>query len=179
MIYKSIPGWFDFEAFYDLMIQTLNKKEYSTFVEIGVWKGRSTAYMAERIKDTGAHIDFYAIDTFEGSPNERLHQKDPDIRTLHQVALTNLHDLLGYVTVVKKSSLEAVENFKQVDFVFIDATHTYDAVKADLAAWMPKIKPGGFIAGHDYDWKEVARAVDEILPNRTLFPKTSVWYQQL
>lgn len=40
MIYKSIPGWFDFEAFYDLMIQTLNKKEYSTFVEIGVWKGR-------------------------------------------------------------------------------------------------------------------------------------------
>ena len=44
----------------------------------------------------------------------------------------------------------------------------YDAVCADLAAWWPKIRPGGLLTGHDYDiyldttgeWG-VRRAVDE------------------
>jgi hypothetical protein len=34
--------------------------------------------------------------------------------------------------------------------VFIDADHTYEAVKADIAAWLPKVKPDGILAGHDY-----------------------------
>ena len=42
--------------------------------------------------------------------------------------------------------------------------HTYDAVKEDIAAWSPKVRKGGVIAGHDYDWPEVRRAVDEAFP---------------
>lgn len=55
-----------------------------------------------------------------------------------------------------------------LDFVFIDADHSYDGVKADIAAWLPKLKPGGLLSGHDYDNPEfpkfgVARAVDEFV----------------
>jgi predicted O-methyltransferase YrrM len=52
---------------------------------------------------------------------------------------------------------------KSLDFVYIDAEHTYEAVKADLPAWWAKIKHGGILAGHDYGWETVRKAVDEFV----------------
>jgi Methyltransferase domain len=54
-----------------------------------------------------------------------------------------------------------------LDFVFIDADHSYEGCKADIQAWLPKLKPSGFISGHDYDNTDfpcfgVKQAVDEI-----------------
>lgn len=51
------------------------------------------------------------------------------------------------------------------DFVFIDAGHSYRAVTADLAAWWPKVRRGGWFGGHDYHsaYPGVIRAVDEAL----------------
>lgn len=37
----------------------------------------------------------------------------------------------------------------QVDFLFIDADHTYDGVRADLAMYYPFLRPGGLLALHD------------------------------
>lgn len=54
--------------------------------------------------------------------------------------------------------------------VILDASHEYDAVLADLEAWMPKVMPGGSIIVHDYDaptapnfYPGVKRAVDEFV----------------
>jgi hypothetical protein len=54
------------------------------------------------------------------------------------------------------------------DFVFIDADHSYEGCKADIEAWLPKVKPGGWIGGHDYENPDfpkfgVTRAVDEFV----------------
>lgn len=56
------------------------------------------------------------------------------------------------------------------DFVFIDAAHSYKAVKADIAAWRPKVRDGGWLGGHDYHEAHpgVIRAVDEAFPKRRL-----------
>lgn len=56
-----------------------------------------------------------------------------------------------------------LHGFPPLDFVFIDAEHTYEAVRSDIALWLPHIKPGGFIAGHDYNRATpgVIRAVNE------------------
>jgi hypothetical protein len=53
-----------------------------------------------------------------------------------------------------------------LDFVFIDADHSYEGCSTDIAAWAPKLKPGGLLSGHDYDNTDypqwgVKRAVDE------------------
>lgn len=72
--------------------------------------------------------------------------------------------------ILRMDSLEAAERIPDgaLDFVFIDADHTYEAVRADLQAWFPKVRPGGLFSGHDYNslrerrgqWG-VKRAVDE------------------
>jgi predicted O-methyltransferase YrrM len=52
-----------------------------------------------------------------------------------------------------------------LDGVFIDADHTYEAVKMDIQNWMPKVRKGGILAGHDYveTWPGVIEAVNESL----------------
>jgi predicted O-methyltransferase YrrM len=50
-----------------------------------------------------------------------------------------------------------------LDFVFIDAAHDYQSVVDDIRAWGPKMKPGGTLAGHDYQREEFQRAVHDVL----------------
>ncbi len=72
------------------------------------------------------------------------------------------------MTTTKAAEMIAERTF---DFVFIDADHTYEGVKADIAAWTSKVKPGGMVMGHDYNsvaFPSVIKAVDEAFPNRTL-----------
>lgn len=56
------------------------------------------------------------------------------------------------------------------DFVFIDAAHSYEAVKADLEAWERKVKPGGWFGGHDFHTfhQGVVQAVSERFERVTL-----------
>ena len=60
--------------------------------------------------------------------------------------------LAGHYKPMRSPSLEAAGQFEDesLDFVFIDASHEYEDVKADIMAWMPKVKRGGVLAGHDY-----------------------------
>lgn len=72
----------------------------------------------------------------------------------------------GQVEVVRKYSHEAVDYIadNSVDFLYHDASHLYSDIKRDLNEWLPKMKEGGIIAGHDYIEHEdfgVIKAVDE------------------
>jgi len=73
--------------------------------------------------------------------------------------------LREWVSPIPLPSVEAAAQFNDasVDFVFIDADHSYDAVRADIRAWRPKLRAGGLLAGHDYDRAEVRRAVADEL----------------
>ena len=64
---------------------------------------------------------------------------------------------------------------RSLDFVYIDARHDYEAVAADIAAWIDRVRPGGLFAGHDYfdgqyqgAFYGVKRAVDEFCADRGL-----------
>jgi hypothetical protein len=70
------------------------------------------------------------------------------------------------VQVLKGDSLQRVKQFrnKSLDFIYIDGNHNYEAVKADIEAWYPKLRKNGVMAGHDYEdpkWPGVKKAVDE------------------
>jgi predicted O-methyltransferase YrrM len=74
---------------------------------------------------------------------------------------------------------------KSLDFVFIDASHEYEDVRDDILSWLPKVKEGGVIAGHDYYpydynyFQGVKKAVNEILGGQELKYSESCWIYYL
>ena len=159
---KDIDGWFNHQAAYDYLLD--NMPQYGTFVELGAWLGKSSAYLC----DKATHQNITIIDTWKGSPNE--------LTTTHKLATEqNIYNLFvenmgsRNYNVIKGESKVAAKMFlkESLDVVFIDLTHTYEAVKEDIKLWLPKVKKGGFIAGDDYheNWRGVIQAVDELLPH--------------
>lgn len=63
------------------------------------------------------------------------------------------------------------------DFVFVDAAHSYGAVKDDIERWQGKVRPGGWFGGHDYHsaHEGVIRAVDEAFGGRVEVLQFWVW----
>ena len=69
--FNEIPGWFIYKSLYDTMVETAPFN--STFVEVGAWFGKSTNYLAGKIKESKKNIHFTTIDTFKGTQTEDLH----------------------------------------------------------------------------------------------------------
>ena len=139
--------WFSYPDLYKSMVEKFPSG--SKFVEVGSWKGKSSAYMAVEIANSCKEIDFYCVDTWEGSIENKGME---ELSRLYDIFLSNMKPVESYYTPLKMKSLDAVSRFgdHSLDFVFIDASHEYEDVKADIIAWLPKIKPGGILAGHDY-----------------------------
>lgn len=169
-IFDNISGWFAFENVYKEVAELLEDGDH--IVEIGAWKGKSASFMAVEIINRGVKVKFDVIDTFLGSPEHMAGQKFEDAHavngTLYECFLENMKPVEGYYTPVRMASLDAVTTYadNSLDFVLIDATHEYEPVKADILAWLPKVKPGAILAGDDYrgEWPGVIQAVNECLP---------------
>jgi len=163
--YKTIQGWFNCPALYDTVIANMGLT--GKVVEIGCWKGQSAAYMAESIQNSGKNITHYCVDTWEGTVTEDHHQQDAIVKEgkLFDHFNENMQPFAGKYTPMQMTSLEAATKFEDstFDFVYIDASHEYADVKADIQAWLPKVKKGGILAGDDYNSRDVHRAVHEVL----------------
>ncbi|CAB4129125.1 Methyltransferase domain containing protein [uncultured Caudovirales phage] len=175
--YQNIQGWFIYNEIYDIAVQTA--QEGAHFVEVGSWRGCSTAYMAVNIVNSGKKIQFDAVDTWRGSLDEEVHQKDPSVinDTLYDEFLANMAPVKDVVNPVRMTSMEAVKLYEDnsLDFVLIDGSHAYEDVRDDITRWMDKLKPGAMIAGDDYEWPGVKQAVNELLPGFTHFPQIGCW----
>ena len=70
-----------------------------------------------------------------------------------------------------------------LDFVFIDADHSYEGVRGDIELWLPKVKSGGLLCGHDYDsptFPGVALAVKKMLPGRSIdLGEDRTWFARI
>lgn len=68
------------------------------------------------------------------------------------------------VTWFIETSVEASQKIHEpLDFVYIDAAHDYDNVKADIAAWYPHVKVGGVVGGHDFGLSSHDGLIDAVL----------------
>lgn len=153
-------NWFTYPELYK---QAVSDFDSGVFVEVGSWKGRSAAFLGVEILNSGKPIKLYCVDTWKGSVE---HQSMDCVKddSLYEEFINNTKQLESVIVPIRMSSLEAAAQFEDnsIDFVFIDASHEYEDVKADIAAWYPKVKPGGLFAGHDYPtWSGVVKAVDE------------------
>jgi predicted O-methyltransferase YrrM len=180
--YSEIPGWFNEEWLYDRMIS--RAPDQATFVEVGSWLGKSTAYCAGRIRDCGKAIRFYAVDTWQGSPNEpaMVEAVAQAGGSVFDCFRANMEEagVMQSIRPLRMPSVAAATLFAgaSLDFVFIDADHSCEAVKADIAAWRQKLKPGGTLAGHDWNtYGSVQEAVTAMF-GRSFTVEGNCWIHQ-
>lgn len=141
-----------------------------------------------------------SIDTFGGSGYTAALDLPPQI--VEAWARRRLEPWGPRVNVFKGESPGVANIFADgiADLVFIDGAHDYRSVMADILAWKPKVRPGGVLAGHDFDTDYdpalvvfespydhgpggvhygVIRAVKQLLPGFEVIPGTSIWHVTL
>lgn len=131
-------GWFSYPKLYSQMVVRCN--HIGHFVEVGSYKGRSAAFMAVEIINSGKQIQFDCVDPWDAD-NE-----------MYDLFLENIKSVKHAINVVRAFSVDAAIMYQDesLDFVFIDANHDFKNVFADITAWFPKVRKGGVLAGHDY-----------------------------
>lgn len=179
--YKQIDGWFNFEVIY---LQLVERYPQGRFLELGTWLGKSTCFMAELIKESGRNIKFFAVDNFTGASDAKNQLEDVQNAggSIYYKFLENMRNagVLDFVIPINADSTDAAKLFddQSIDFVFIDANHTYEFVTKDLQTWYPKVKVGGFIGGHDFWMEAVKKAVTDFLPTPCLDAKQCWLYRK-
>lgn len=137
--YQSIPGYFSFPDFYS---QLAREKPHGHGVEVGSFMGRSAAYLAVEIANRHGLGRLDLVDTFTaGACADEVRRL---LRPVDRLGLIGeLHACLSWEGAARYGDAT-------LDYVYIDADHHYEPVCRDIDAWLPKVKPGGVIAGHDF-----------------------------
>ena len=99
----------------------------------------------------------------QGNPNLKLHCVDPwelyegyddyGTRDLENYREEAIKRLAQYdCGIIQKYSLDALSDFEDnsLDFVYLDANHSFQSVINDVCGWLKKVRRGGIISGHDY-----------------------------
>lgn len=154
------------------------------FVEVGSWKGRSTSFIGKICNDNGTRL--VCVDHWRGSTGDKLSPTYAAALATEDVEQTfraNMRELGIVVDVIAEPSAIAATRFEpgSVDRVFLDAGHDLASVTEDLSVWYERLRPGGILAGHDYDHKhaDVRAAVDSFAAARGLVvrrgPRAIYW----
>jgi len=163
----KIDGWMEKSELLWLAEQATRCRQ---IVEVGSFLGRSTRALLD---NTDGFV--VAIDDWHGPREIEIEKR----HTIYERFLANTADCKNLV-VVKADHRDLPEPGFKPDFVFIDGGHEYEAVKADIQYWLPRIATGGLISGHDFHFFEgVRQAVAELLPGAVIAPETSIWFKQL
>jgi len=162
--------------FYGMVAQ---QKGWTRFVEVGVYTGTSYVYLLKRLKARGTPFEFYAVDLWDseytefGLPVNEEHYQ-------HFLKRLRSEGVEADAKIIRETSINAAFQFPRasLDFVFIDANHDYKWVSTDIAVWLPTIRPGGMIAGHDYGEDcGVKQAVDEHFEEVSVMG--TCWYRSI
>lgn len=149
-------------------------------VEVGCFAGESALIFGYHFR----HI--YCVDPWNNLPRSEMDEKYINRRedmNVVEKAFDKRMSVLDNFSKVKQTSTVAAQIFddKSFDFVYIDADHRYRSVIRDIEAWLPKIKTGGFIGGHDYHRRcpGVINAVTNKFKKPDALFKDSSWIVQV
>jgi len=166
--YSHIDGWSHYlEVLYQYLVPKLPAT--CTVVEVGCWKGRSTAFLAVSLIQSEKVFRLHAVDHWKGClegyyQNSQVAQDLRDDKVFDDFK-RNLAPVAEHMNIIRSNSVDAAAQFEDnsLDMVVIDDDHLYESVINSIMAWAPKLKPGGFLCGDDCDgnYPGVERAVRE------------------
>lgn len=125
--------------------KVINLLKLNEGAEIGIRGGRYSKVLCQYIEN----CKLLCIDNWKESNSEGY----------YELAKKRLKPY--NVTFIRKTSMEAVLGVAEnsLDFVYIDANHHFDFFMQDLIEWVKRVRSGGIIAGHDYQFQDVKDAV--------------------
>ena len=144
--------------------------EYSKLI-LSAWKGSKLHSI-----DAWRHFDEGYLD--KNNPADDIHEQS------YQTTCKALAPFGDRSRILRMTSQEASALFRdgQLDFVYIDANHSYEACLQDIRLWYPKVRKGGVVAGHDYKNitmregpMEVKKAVDEYFHGQEIMVTLKDW----
>lgn len=185
--WEDIPGWFGWRQAQEEAVAYFGDGDRFSapgfvaprFVEVGSYLGRSLCSLAEVVRQSGREIGIVGVDTCRGSGPEgarEINAHGPAVEFGGGTFAGLLHRNViacGFADTVALLITDSVSAARMFDdeslaWVHIDARHDYESVRADIAAWAPKVGPGGWLSGDDYHpewWPGVVAAVEEALPD--------------
>ena len=151
---NEIPGWlFEVEAWrlHEAARRAVDAGETAVIVEIGSFHGRSTVALARGV--------------MAGEGEGRVHTIDPQEHERYRELVANLEraGVRDLVEPIRGTSEEGRARLagSRVDVLFVDGSHEYEDVVADLAGWGPMLREGAVVALNDPFWLGVNRAMRE------------------
>lgn len=168
------PAWKRWE-FISCMVQIFNWKRGA---ELGVWEGKTISYLLAHNPELHMiGVDLWAPqpgnpgpEGYEGWNHDR-HFKDTVLRCRPYMSRCELF---------RAMTADAAEEIEDgsLDFVFIDADHSEEGCGNDIDVWSVKLKPDGYLIGHDINWPSVRAAVEKRGINYRRGPDV-IWFAPL
>lgn len=180
---NDVCGWMhaEFPNVFKALLSERYEKEGRPIdiLEIGTWQGKSACCMATFAKMLEIPVRIICVDTWLGAPEFwTWGLNDPERGTalekyhgypqVYHTFLANVKKC-GHTDVIAPfpiSSTQAADVFSyykmKFDLIYIDASHEFSAVTADMHSFWPLLRPHGFMFGDDYDnfWEGVKKAVN-------------------
>ncbi len=153
---------------YKLFPMLLKELGYKVGAEIGVNKGMFSKWMCHKIRP----LKLYLVDPYLSYQEYGEYSDQVALNAIYEEAQVRLAKY--NCEFVRKKSMDALRDFNDnsLDFVYIDANHSFEFVVNDIAEWSKKVRPGGMISGHDYSnyMREVRIAVDSWVEVKKIKP---------
>ncbi len=171
---------FNHRAIYLKALTLARRIEVRSIVEVGVYAGHSSEFF--RLLFPKATL--YLVDPWKATKNYLKKEAGPMSQDTQ--AYTKAYERVREMFkddpeahILRMTSQRASKQIPDgIDLVFIDANHSYSYVKRDIRLWLPKVRPGGILSGHDYNpdkFQGVVRAVDEAFEKDLILGLDHVW----
>ena len=163
-----------------------------SFIELRKLKGKAPL----RIAEIGVHLGENAAIICRNFKIEKLYLIDPylsyfeykdfglsgnvlaaDLQNAKREAHKKL-DCYSFVQFIEKKSADAAKEIpsNSLDIIYIDGNHTYDFVDEEINLYLPKLKKGGILAGHNWDRFGVIDAVCAHFSREQIHVNTNDWW---
>jgi predicted O-methyltransferase YrrM len=161
---RDLPqGWFHHGA---EVLALVERHRPMVTVELGSWRGASAIALARLVRQWRGEV--FCVDTWMGTAAD---VPGGPLMLAECARSARLACVSGSIRFINATTLDAATWWTlPVDFLYVDADHSYQSVRDDLAAWVPHVRAGGLIAGDDYEstvFPGVTRAWDEFEAQRS------------
>jgi len=149
-----------------VLIDLARQHGWTRGAEIGVLRGKTLFALLDAVPTLAMYgVDQWRQLDLRADENAETYV-DFDMTALRSRVVLKAAGYRGRCTILHGDSAAMARAVPamSLDFVFVDGDHTEPGVERDIRAWLPTIRPGGMLLGHDWHWSSVQRVIDRLCP---------------